>query len=49
MTRKIYTHVTDAMLDAAAQAIEDAAAAAADDSIGSQEPIDGDQDPEDEA
>jgi hypothetical protein len=53
MRRKIYTYVTDAMLDAAANAIEDAAAAASEDSIcsqiGSQGPNDGDRDPGDES
>jgi hypothetical protein len=51
MTTKIYTYVTDAMLDAAANAIEDAAAAASEDSIGSQIGCpganDGDRDPGD--
>jgi hypothetical protein len=53
MTRRIYTHVTDAMLEAAAEAIEDAAATVSDEEIGSPngspEPFSGDQDREDEA
>jgi integrase len=51
MTRRIYTHVTDAMLKAAAGAIEDAAATVSGDEIGSPngspEPFSDDQDPED--
>jgi 5-hydroxyisourate hydrolase-like protein (transthyretin family) len=35
MTRRIYTHVTDAMLGDAAEAIEAAAATVSDDEIGS--------------
>jgi hypothetical protein len=36
MTRRIYTHVTDAMLKPAADAIEDATGALADEGTGSQ-------------
>jgi hypothetical protein len=36
MTRRIYTHVTDAMLEAAADAIEDATGALPAEDIGSQ-------------
>jgi hypothetical protein len=53
MTRKIYTYVTDAMLEAAAEAIEAAAATVSDDEIGSPigspEPFSDDQDRKDEA
>jgi predicted pyridoxine 5'-phosphate oxidase superfamily flavin-nucleotide-binding protein len=53
MTRRIYTHVTDAMLEAAAKAIEAAAATVSDDEFGSPNgspgPFSDDQEPEDEA